>query len=86
MRAFPERCVHAHLCIDRGNLCAGNFGYSCSFSVSGYVRAVARGAFDLSGYLHHSIVFPCVPVVFTPPSYFVDHHQIYIYIKLGRWF
>jgi hypothetical protein len=44
------------------------------FSVSGYVRAVAKGAFDVYGDEHNFIVVPCAPVVFTPPSYFVDHH------------
>jgi hypothetical protein len=55
-------------------------------SVSGYVRAVAMGALDLYGYLHHFIVFPCAPVVFTPPSYFVDHHpMIFLLIYWGDW-
>jgi hypothetical protein len=48
------------------------------FPVSGYLRAVAMGALDFYGYLHNFIVFPCAPVVFTPPSYFVDHHRILI--------
>jgi hypothetical protein len=34
------------------------------FPVSGYVGAVAMGALDFYGDLHHSIVFPCAPVVF----------------------
>jgi hypothetical protein len=45
-------------------------------SVSGYVRAVAKGALDFYGDEHNFIVFPCAPVVFTPPSYFVDHHPL----------
>jgi hypothetical protein len=36
------------------------------FPVSGYVRAVAMGTLDFYGDLHHPIVFPCAPVVFTP--------------------
>jgi hypothetical protein len=36
------------------------------FPVSGYVRAMAMGTLDLYGYLHHSIVFLCAPVVSTP--------------------
>jgi hypothetical protein len=43
------------------------------FPVSGYVRAVAMGALDFYGGLHHSIVFLCAPVVITPLSYFLDH-------------
>jgi hypothetical protein len=46
------------------------------FSVSGYVGIMAMGALDFYGYCHNFIVFPCVPVVITPFSYFVDHHPI----------
>jgi hypothetical protein len=45
------------------------------FAIPGYVRAVAMGALDFYGGLHHSIVSFCAPVVFTPLSYFLDHLQ-----------
>jgi hypothetical protein len=55
---------------------AGVILFTLAFlSVSGYVRAGAMGAFDVYGYLHHSIVFLCAPVVSTPLSYFLDHLQ-----------
>jgi hypothetical protein len=43
------------------------------FTIPGYVRAVAMGALDFYGGLHHSIVSFCAPVVITPLSYFSDH-------------
>jgi hypothetical protein len=36
---------------------------------------MAMGALEFYGYGHDFIVFPCVPVVITPLSYFVVHHQ-----------
>jgi hypothetical protein len=47
------------------------------FPVSGYVRAVAMGALDFYDDLHDPIVFICAPVVITPLSYFLDHHQLF---------
>jgi hypothetical protein len=37
------------------------------------------GALDVYGDEHNFIVFPCAPVVFTPPSYFVDHHLVFLF-------
>jgi hypothetical protein len=46
------------------------------FPISGYVRAVAMGAFDFYDDLHNFIVFLYASVVITPLSYFLDHHPI----------
>jgi hypothetical protein len=43
---------------------------------------MAMGALDFYGYCHNFIVFPCVPVVITPLSYFVDHHHL-IMVLMG---
>jgi hypothetical protein len=56
------------------------------FPVSGYVRAVAMGAFDFYADLHNFIVFLCASVVITPLSYFLDHHQIVLNVKRkSKW-
>jgi hypothetical protein len=49
------------------------------FPVSDYVGIMAMGTLDSFGYFRHSIVFLRVFVVFTPPSYFVEHHQKFVH-------
>jgi hypothetical protein len=41
---------------------------------------VAMGACDGYGYCHYFIASPCAPVVFTPPSYFVDHYPLLVMV------
>jgi hypothetical protein len=48
------------------------------FLVSGYGGAVAMGADKFYGDLCFIVSFYAL-VVFTPPSYFVDHHLIFLY-------